>query len=204
MGMRDDTPYHSRPLSEVRREQACMREIFKEAPEAGYIYEAFAGMAVTAEVLRERFPRSVIVATDLDAQCVASYNEAGYGTALQQDAVDWVKKNLPDEAGHWGVSLDYNKFTLMDLRGEKGRARWKLDLLERVIRSRPAWVQITDSACRYLHLNAQRAYGLVEDDFDAYVQKFQMGMYDLPGPTTYDLVAMSKHHAAAYMLFVKG
>lgn len=201
MAMRDDTPYHLRPPTEVKREQACMREIFQKAPEAGYIYEAFAGMAVTAEVLRERFPRSVIVATDLDAQCVDTYNEAGYGTAFQQDALDWVKKNLPDEAHHWGVSLDYNKFTLMDLRGDPGRANWKQALLKAVIKSRPAWVQITDSACRYLHLNAVRAYGMDGPDFPAYVDKFQSHIYDLGW--RYDLRAVSKHHAASYMLFVK-
>lgn len=197
--MRDDTPYHQRPPTEVAREQACMREIFAEAPPVDYIWETFAGTGVTAEVLRERFPRATINATDLDAQCVQTYNEKGYGTAFQEDATAFLKR-LPEPARSWGVSMDYNKFTLYDLMG-RGE-RWKVELLRRVLALDPVWVQLTDSACRYLHLNWHR-YGLPACDMRHYTSELEARVREQPRGRSYWLDCSSRHHAASYHLFVR-
>lgn len=202
--MRDDTPYHLRPASEVKREQACMRAIFGKAPDVDYIWEAFAGMGVTAEVLRDRFPRAIIEATDLDEECVQTYNEKGYGTAFQENALSHLKRVIPQPARAWGISLDYNKFTIFDLQGvrEVTGERWKLDLFRRVLAAEPAWIQLTDSACRYLHLN-WRNYGLPKNDIGDYVDALWGAVRAQPGGRPYDLVDWAKHHAASYHLFVR-
>jgi hypothetical protein len=107
--MRDDTPYHARPPGEVQREQDCMRAIFAQAPEPVAIWEAFGGLGKTGKVLSERFPRALIHATDLDAGCVEAYNSLGIGLCTQGDARVFAREHLPDEATHWGISLDYNR-----------------------------------------------------------------------------------------------
>jgi hypothetical protein len=200
--MRDDTPYHARPAGEVLREQDCMRTIFREAPEAEHIWEAFAGTGVTAEVLRERFPRAVIEATDLDDDCVQTYNAKGYGRAYQEDALAHMGRRWSHFGDTWGVSLDYNKFTLFDLRETRSPTeRWKLDLLRGVLARRPRWIQLTDSACRYLHLNWGN-YELPLNSLDHYVVALERELRAQPYGEAYRLRAWDKHHAASYHLFV--
>lgn len=204
--MKDDTPYHQRPQSEVDREQNCMRMIFTKAPLVSHIWESFAGTGVTAEVLRAQFPNAEIEAVDLDGECVETYNKKGYGRAVKGDALDRLKA-LPHDMRDWGVSLDYNKFTIFDLRETRSDSEhWKLRLLHAVIAKRPAWIELTDSACRYLHLN-WRNYDLPKNDIELYIQAVAKEVRQIGGASgrvgPYKLLDWDKHHAASYLLFVR-
>lgn len=191
--MRDDTPYHTRPASEVARERACMEQVLAAASPVPLVFEAFGGMAVTARVLRARFPRAKIWACDLDRQCVAEYNRVmdRNASCWEQDALEAVRGLRPGRC--WGASLDYNQFTIMDLTTRDG---WRRELLSEVLGRRPDWFQLTDSAVRYLHLNFTR-YGLRDRHLPTYVAalaaKFQGLGYALGG--------YASHSAATYLLW---
>ncbi len=165
MPMLDTTPYHERPRGEVEREQNCMRTIFKDVAPVDLVWEAFGGMGKTAQVIRECFPKADLIACDLDEQCVSMYNDAGFGKCLQVDALADIRNRA--FSSMWGASLDYNRFTLKDLVTKRNPARLKL--LQEVLQRKPRWVQLTDSARPYLHLNWQN-YGLKTPGIDEYVR----------------------------------
>lgn len=194
--MRDDTPYCDRPVTEQAREGACMEAVFTAAEAVPVIWEAFGGVGLTAGILRAEFPLAKITACEIDAECAAAYNAAGHGECAQIDA---TKAPLPVDV-RWGASLDFNRFTLLDIDGRAG-GRWKTELLDRVWGAQPTWIQITDSAIRYLHLNFS-SYGLPAGDREtlltAYVALFAKAFMRQWGMK---LVTYSGHSAATYMLF---
>lgn len=215
MKMRDTTPYLDRPEGEVAREAECMRLIFQGAPEVSYIYETFGGFAVTSRVLAALFPFVKFVATDLSPECCEEYNRLmhGRGECFNLDALEGAGRLLTLIAEPVGVSMDYNKFTLLDL---DGRSRQKLSLLETVVRHQPRWIQLTDSAVRYLHLNAVR-YGVNpktspgsrphevdqrrSELLHQYVGTMEEKMQSLFG---LKLDAVAYHYAATYLRFSYG
>ena len=86
--MKDNTPHRLRPATERPVKQACLRALFERAPEVSAIWEAFGGIGVQAEVLRERWPQAFICATELDAECVEEYNRNGWGECTLSDCCD--------------------------------------------------------------------------------------------------------------------
>jgi hypothetical protein len=195
--MKDDSPYWTRHPKEIAREQACMRAVFRHAREVPMVFEAFGGIGVTAQVLIEAWPGVHIIATDLDAKCVEQYNAHGWALARSQvgDAVVVAKALYVPGGSPWGASLDYNKFTIMDLHG-RSSGRWKVELLREVMERKPAWVQITDSAIRYLHLNWER-YGCDDKGLDAYLAVLGKALYEQFGLV---LKSEAHHSAATYIL----
>ncbi len=196
--MRDDTPYRERPAAEVAREQACMRQIFSAADSVDLIYEAFGGTGVTAEVLRERFPKVLLKAGDLDLECCKIYRErvSRPRTCLCIDAQCGLEVYAEELRGSsWGASLDYNRFTILNLR--RSPPDWKYKLLNRVMRLQPRWVQVTDSAVYYLHLNWSR-YGLTDASPQSYIDQVSTEMRKRWG---LELVDWAHHRAAAYVLY---
>lgn len=196
--MRDTTPYHERPEREVSRERGCMRQIFAEVPLVSCVFEAFGGVGDTALVLREQFPGIALFASDLDRQCCEVYRRRVRSPrrVFQGDAREAFSHWARDfETGPWGASLDFNKFTFRDL--ENPRGNWKVQLLDRVVAHRPVWVQITDSAIRYLHLNYHR-YGLEISSPEGYAQAVSRRLGDR---YPLRLRTWSHHFAAMYLLF---
>ena len=192
--MKDNTPYYDRPRTEIVREQNCMEAILASAPSVSYLWEAFGGLAVTAQVLRHRFPEAKQEAVDLDKRCVDEYNSKMNPAARCQlgDALDWLRLNpLPGGAG---VSLDFNKFTVMDVSGK--RNKWKSNLVDLVVKSGPSWVQLTDSAVRYLHLNWSR-YGCRDQSLSAYLEVLGRALKEKWG---LEIDVKANHHAATYLL----
>lgn len=190
MAMKETTPYHERPAREIEREVACMRTIFRKAPPTEMIWEAFGGTGQTTRALLDIFPSAVIVACDLDQACVDAYNRVSPHFASSQVA----DARTFDPGQVEGVSLDFNKFTIYDLR----KRTWKRDLVERAAGLASHWVQITDSAVRYFHLNWHR-YGLAERSLAQYVDAVAREVE----PMGLQLVAWDNHHAATYILFKK-
>src|SRR4051812_7833479 len=120
--MLDTTPYRDRPKAEIAQEVSCMRQIFEKAAPVKLIYEAFGGTGETARVLAKQFPEAKIVAFDLDGPCVRAYNRKGHGKANKLDAlVGLLEMERPTV--EWGASLDYNRFTILDLERKEGA--WK-------------------------------------------------------------------------------
>lgn len=171
-----------------------MRAIFARAPGVNFIFEAFGGLGITAKVMVERFPNAHILAADLDGECVELYNSvlSKNANCIQSDALDLLRtvQNFPP----WGASLDFNRFTIMDVFG-RPEGKWKTDLIEAVIERRPAWIQITDSAVRYLHFHHRR-YGCKPDPED-YIQTLSQAMDDRWG---LNYVTHSSFYAASYLL----
>jgi hypothetical protein len=198
--MLDSTPYRLRPPDEVRREQDCMRRIFENAPRVPLIWEAFGGTGITAQVLSDRFPGAQLQATELDAECVLAYNSLGLHNALcrQVDAREFAATCLN---GHrvWGVSLDFNRLTLLDLWG-RPEGRWKVDLISTVVQraTQLRWLQVTDSAASHLHLNFDK-YGLQAPSIPDYVARWKVEAFARWKLT---LSAWAGHSRATYMLLV--
>jgi len=194
--MKDNTPYRERPQREITREQQCMRVIFARAQPVDFIFEAFGGLGMTAQVMSEQFPVAKILASDLDADCVEIYNKElswAHADCIQSDALALFKtiRNFPNR---WGASLDFNRFTIMDVFGRK-ESQWKVDLIEAVVERQPTWIQLTDSAVRYLHLNAKR-YGCNPDPVD-YIHTLSQSLYERWG---LNYVIHSGFYAASYIL----
>jgi hypothetical protein len=194
--MRDNTPSRERPTKEIEREQQCMRSIFSHAQPVDFIFEAFGGIGKTAQVLAARFPHAAILAADLDADCVETYNRYLNGNnavAIQSDALKLFAsiKHFPQ---HWGASLDFNRFTIMDVFGRR-EGEWKTNLIENVLDYKPTWIQITDSAVRYLHFHYKR-YGCKLDP-DDYIAALNLALAERWGLR---YVIHSRFYAASYVL----
>lgn|SRR5262245_32174574 len=176
-----------------------MRSIFAGAPKVSFVYEAFGGLGRTARTLAERFAGVHILSADLDQGCVDSYNQFNqtnmYLRCVQMDARALLNSitHLPAD---WGATLDFNRFTIMDVQGRK-EGRWKIELINAVMarRPQPRWVQVTDSAVRYLHLNAHR-YGCDPEPKD-YIRTLGRAMKHQWG---LKLVGHSHYYAASYLL----
>lgn len=196
--MKDTTPYASRPAAEVERERACMTHIFNWAPPPEVIWEAFGGVGVTMEVMAKRFPSAAIRACELDPGCVEAYNARSRtlclnATCEQFDASKFDLEGWPLlRRASWGVSLDFNRFTILDVR----RNTWKVQLVRRAMAMRPAWIQLTDSARPYLHLKWEKSYGLPDRQPDTYVSA-------LASELGTRVLAEAHHRAATYLLMEK-
>ena len=206
--MTNATPYYDRPISEIALEAECMRFIFCSAAAVDEVWEAFGGIGATARVLHERFPRAYLRACDLDAQCVACYNALGAELfpltaecefagmeCFQVDAAEGLSAYQPK--GRWGASLDFNRLTLLDLRG-RSAGKWKIDLIQKTIDKTPEWIQITDSAVGHLHLNWQTSYGLPNKLLSTYIATFAQ---EIHRRWSFDLLAHANHARASYLLF---
>jgi hypothetical protein len=193
--VRDDTPYRDRPEGEVRREQECMRRIFAAAPPVRLIWEAFGGLGKTAQVLSERFPQAEIQATEIDAACVDAYNRLSLPNATCYRASALEFGFSPAGRAH-GVSLDFNRLTLLDLWG-RPEGCWKVGLVERALRTGPLWLQVTDSAASHMHLNWKK-YDILVPTVEGYVGRFSR---ELRERWELRLLAWSGHSRATYMLF---
>lgn len=196
--MKDDTPYHLRPAGEVSREAACKSYLFGRAQQVADIFEAFAGTGMAAGILLEAQPGARLSSVDLDPECVDAYNRRHQGssaTAVVGDASEFIQNWSP--TGPWGATLDFNRFTLLDLTG---RLNWKTALIDEVIIRRPDWIHITDSAAKYLHMN-WRSYGLEDAEFLSYVRKLDWWINSLWG---YSIVRSSRHSNACHTISVPG
>jgi hypothetical protein len=190
--MKDDTPYHHRPMSEIERKRLCKTFIFEQLPPVDHIFEAFGGVGFTGQVLAQACPRARLWAVDLDKGCVEQYNHRldGRGKAVVGDAADfigcWDKTN-------WAASLDFNKFTLLDLTE---RVCWRTALIDEVVSHQPQWIHIGDSACKYLHLNWKQ-YGMNNNRLLTYLAKLDLFMSQIWG---YWIWRVGRHHGAAQIL----
>lgn len=203
MAMTDGTPYRLRPQKEIQREQDCMRRVFERAPPVARIFEAFGGIGITAEVWRDTHPKARVESWELDEECVQTYNARNLprAKAFVGDALVAARALPRKGRGELGVSLDYNRFTLGHLRGTQPMDQgWKIVLMREVMSRRPLWIEITDSAAPYLHLNWD-GYGLRRPDLDVYVRVWGRAFTDLfPG---YAYRTHAGHHAATYILMVR-
>lgn len=197
--MRDDTPYRERPPAEVQREQDCMRAIFAVAPPVDRVFEAFGGLGRTAEVLVQRFPDVRVDSWELDAECVRRYNALGMSRAWCNWGDATVAAQSWNPAESWGASLDFNRLTVMDLRGRRS-GRWKVELMDILVSRGPLWFQLTDSAAPYIHLNWER-YGLRSPSMVEYCRTLAREVRRrYPG---YRRAAVAGHRSATYFLFVR-
>ena len=197
--MRDDTPYRERPASEIEHEQKCMRSIFAAAPPVSFIYEAFGGIGKTAQVLAERFPKVEVLSSETDAECVKIYNANSRTERIKcvhTDAMTLLSA-IRQPANRWGASLDFNRFTLLDMKGRR-EGQWKVELIAAVMERKPAWVQVTDSAIRYLHLNYEK-YGCANTP-SSYHNKLARAFEKRWG---LKLWCASYYHAASYLLLTR-
>ena len=197
MVMRDDTPYRERPERERAHEKRCVGELLRHASPVDTVWESFGGLGDVAVQLTDRFPQAHVIACDLDQQCVDMYNdrmrrEGRRAMASGRDA----RLGPPDLAGRWAASLDFNRFTVMDLVTD--RAPWKRDLLAAVLQAEnpPQWVHLTDSARRYLHLNWAR-YGCADGELATYVERLDGVLRDRHGWHVANYVG---YHSATYLL----
>lgn len=198
--MKDNTPYRERPQGQIVAEQECMRAIFARAAPVSFIFEAFGGLGKTAQIMAQRFPTTRILAADIDAGCVEAYNldmAETYADCINSDALKLLKtvdfRRLPAEHD-WGASLDFNRFTIMDVFGRR-ESQWKVDLIEAVVERGPRWIQLTDSAVRYLHFHHKR-YGCELDPND-YIRKLATALHERWG---LNYVVHRSFYAASYLL----
>lgn len=209
MGMTDLTPYHERPPSEIAREVACMDFVLTQARPVPLVFEAFGGTGETAQVLRSRVKPDGIRAFDLDAMCVATYNARHGGRAFRATKGDALAgfrslSRWRHEREHWGASLDYNKFTLLSLTHPSGPQSWKRELLREVLAQNPTWIELTDSAIRYLHLNF-KSYGLRSPTLSSYLARVAEAVNQITASSyTYHIAAAAHHSAASYLLLQRG
>lgn len=203
MPMTDTTPYHARPAKEIEREADCMDTIFAFAKPVPFIFEAFGGVGRTATVLRKRFPGAGIRACDLDQKCCEVYNETharSMAKCLHTDALEGLLKLNPRRQ-KWAASLDFNRFTLLDLGRKEGQ--WKRKLISEVVMRKPQWIQLTDSAVCYLQTNWWR-YGIGErgntpsETLSSYVARLEDELCRLYGLA---LKTYAHHNRATYLLF---
>lgn len=189
--MKQDTPYRDRPATERARELACMNEVLFDvvrAPER--IYETFGGIGMVTAFLRHRFQFSEIVSTELDFECVQQAKLAAAGADIHHaDCFKFLDN--PDFEFEAAV-LDFNQCTIRDLTWPK--LNFQQQVMYSVVRRKPQWIELTDSACGKLHLNF-KTYGLENRYFGGYERKLSQALTERFG---YRIVKSSKHHAAAY------
>jgi hypothetical protein len=196
--VRDDTPYRTRPPSERAHERRCMEELLGRAEAVPTIWEAFGGVGDTGEVLRRLMPGATVYASELDLDCCLEYRRRhGKDSCTHGDSLERARRLQPQ--GPWAASLDFNRLTIMDLRGRR-EGGWKVDLINEVLARGPRWCQITDSAVRYLHLNAVHRYGLPTAERADYVQAVAEAVR---ARWNYRLQCYTGYHAATYLLFVR-
>ena len=176
--------------------QACLRALYERAPEVSAIWEAFGGIGVQAEVLRERWPQAFICATELDEECVEEYNRNGWGECTLSDCLTWLRLSVMGSKQRWGISLDYNRFTILDLWGRRSGWQFKVELLQEVVARRPAWIQLTDTAVHYLRLNWQ-TYKLPSQELSDYVIALST---ELERRFGYKVTAYRNRHTSTYLL----
>lgn len=176
-----------------------MCAVFGAAPPVTFIYEAFGGIGKTAQVMAERFPKAMVSSSETDEECVRIYNDTRATprvSCTHTDALSHLSsiRRLPP---NWGASLDFNKFTLLDLEGRR-EGQWKIDLIAAVVARNPTWIQVTDSAIRYLHLNTK--YYKCANNATAYQTKVGKTFQKRWG---YGLAATSHYHGASYLLLTR-
>jgi hypothetical protein len=164
--MRDDTPY-DQPPAVLARKAACMEWVFRGAPPVDRVLEAFGGLGVTTVAIARRFPRAHIRSVDLDAGCVERARRAtvSYVNVRHEQNDALAELSSWDEGGALGVSLDFNRFTLLDLTRRGG---WRRQILDSALALSPTWLQLTDTAVGKLHLH-WRGYGLEDGDYLTYI-----------------------------------
>ena len=166
----------------------------EQVPQVDHIFEAFAGVGIVGQLLAAACPRAQIWAVDLDEACVQRYNEAlaGRGKAVVDDATEYIATwNKPN----WAASLDFNKFTLVDVTA---RVCWRTALIDEVVTHRPRWLHIGDSACKYLHLN-WKGYGIRDGHILTYLNKLDALASELWG---FWIWRVGRHNGAAQMLLL--
>lgn len=188
-----DTPFQAPKKKDLERRLRCLKDIFSIIPETNLIWEAFGGIGFMTGVIR-RYSNAQIIATELNAECVSSYNAKGLGICYQCDAVEFLSTFNPPF--RWGASLDYNNFTITDLYG---RGRSCSILLNLVISKKPIWIQITDTARKYLHLNYKR-YGLHSKDNLEYITAF-IDKFNALSDNHYNKCVYSERYDATMILF---
>lgn len=193
--MKDNSPYVSRPSTEIEKERQCLNELFIQAAPISFIYEAFAGVGLAATIWNKLFPETFVESFDLDQDCVDIYNDLllPRSRAYLGDTLTEFKEMFVPE--NWAASLDFNKYTIMDLRG-RPEGKFKQQLVSLVAERNPKWIHITDSAVRYFHLNWER-YGLEVKDFGYYVDAFSIEFKKSYG---YEIVHWTNYFAASYFL----
>jgi len=194
--MGDITPYHSRPATEVERERLCKIFVFEGLPPVKTIFDALGGVGLSGQVLAAAQPRARLIATDLDEDCVRQYNENlnGRGTARQGNAFNFV---VTWEDPDWACSVDFNKFTLLNMLDAVG---WQITLLDEVVARQPKWLHLGDTATKYLHLN-WKSYGIPNAKFETYLDKLDATYYQVWG---YRIARLARHHGAAQMVLLPG
>ena len=197
--MRDNTPYRERPASEIEHERKCMCAVFGAAPPVTFIYDAFGGISKTAHVMAERFPKAKVVSSETDLECVRLYNQSRLTERIECTHTDAMSllSGIQKMPPNWGASLDFNRLTLLDLEGRR-EGRWKVDLIAAVVARNPSWIQVTDSAIRYLHLNHEKYK--CANNAKAYQTKVGKTFQKRWG---YGLAATSHYHAASYLLLTR-
>lgn len=201
--MRSDTPYSESPRNQPDAKRECMRRIFQQAKQVPIIYEPFGGTGLTAGVLLELFPKSKLIALELNAGCAEIYNARHVSSKRAKcevgDGIAGLKRIEPQVSPYyWGVSLDWNQFTVSDLNRASGE--WKIQLIDSVLKLKPAWIQVTDTAVAYVHTNWKK-YGMKSKERDGYFKVLDRRFKTRFG---LKLKQYACRRAAAYVLFENG
>lgn len=190
--MKLDTPYTSRPSWEQAQEYQCMKFVLRDAtlPVRGTVFEAFGGIGMTASLIHELWPSAVIESCEISEECAGQYRqrEIPSATIHVQDCREVLRSGLRFDA----ASLDFNRFTLLDL--ERPSGAFHREVLTAVFAGSPRWVQLTDSAINKLHLNAY-AYGMKTSFREEYTELLSAAFRQRCG---YSVVAMASHRGASY------
>lgn len=192
--MRQDTPYNSRSSTEQARERECVEKILRHAEPPKKLYEAFGGIGMLGQLMSERYPLAQIDSYELDDACVAEYRSRNLKNVTVNHEDTRTKFQVQTDFD--AASLDFNRFTLLDLRRPEGE--FQAHILGRVFDKKPKWVHVTDSACSKIHLN-WKSYGLSGPDWHEYVQALETAFMVRWG---YRVGMFSKHSRAAYFLMV--
>lgn len=195
--MKSTTPYWTRPASQRDHKARCMGSILSRATPVPLIYEAFGGIGITATILSRLFPYSKIRSFDIDKKCVQFYNDQHIqnARALCEDSLLGFRTLKP--TGEWAASLDFNLFTILDITRKRNRS---YPLLASVVERRPRWIQLTDSAVKYLHLNYE-SYGLKASNSEHYVARLNKELGERWG---LEHVAHEGSTSATYLLYQQG
>lgn len=131
-----------------------LKEVYREADDISFCWEAFGGMGAQALMVRRLFNLDMHVVNEYSEEAVVHLERVlGNTDAMVTHSDSYANPNVGADL----VVLDFGDLTAWKTReGQPHRV-----LLDQVFAHQPKAVVFTDIACRYLHLHRERYEGLL-------------------------------------------
>ncbi len=168
--------------------KAVVALLKRSAPQPKRLLEFFGGIGGVTKAVRKLYPKTPLETWDMDDRCVKLLSQVPEVEVVQGDSVTDCTPRKGD-----GVLMDFNVWTVLRAKSVY------VELMNRVFRADPLWVQLADSSAGKIHMNYE-SYGMTSNNWNEYADKLREWVEEFG----YELRGWEEsHHNTTMLLFVK-